>query len=71
MGICPEFEFVLDPDHRHFGNRSMGLDRFLDFPGAQAMAGDVDDVVGAPEDGEVTFVILDRPVEGRIDQGIP
>jgi hypothetical protein len=27
------------------------------------VAGDVDDVIGAAKDGEVTVVILDRPVE--------
>jgi hypothetical protein len=32
------------------------------------MAGDVDHVVGTAEDGEVAVVVLDRPVEGGINQ---
>jgi hypothetical protein len=34
------------------------------------MAGDVDHVVGTAEDGEITVLVLDRPVVGGVNQRI-
>jgi hypothetical protein len=61
-------ELIGDADHRAPRRwRRCGSDRLLDLAGAQAVAGDVDDVVGAAEDEVVAVLVADAPVEGGID----
>src|SRR2546430_6854355 len=46
----------------------MHADRLLDLARAEAVAGDVDHVVGAAEDEVVPVLVADSPVEGGVDQ---
>ena len=62
---------VGDADHRDLGDVRMAGDALLDLARAQAVAGDVDDVVGAAEDEEVAVVVADAPVEGAVDHAGP
>jgi hypothetical protein len=61
-------ELVGHAHHGHLGDRRVGLHGLLDLAGAQAVAGDVDHVVGAAEDLVVAGVVLDAPVEAGIHQ---
>src|SRR5947207_5803365 len=46
----------------------MHAGRLLDLARAEAVAGDVDHVVGAAEDEVVPVLVADSPVEGGVDQ---
>jgi hypothetical protein len=61
------FNWSVDADHGHFGDGTVALHGLLDLARAEAVAGDVDDVVGAAEDVVVALLVLDAPVEGGID----
>jgi len=50
-------EFVVQAHHGDFDDGRMRLQGLLDFPGAEAVAGGVDDVVGAAEDEKVAVGI--------------
>src|SRR6202034_875728 len=51
------FDLVLDAEHGAFRDVRVRGDDFLHAGGRQAMASDIDDVVGPPEDGEIAVVI--------------
>ena len=57
-----------DADHRDLGDVRVRLHRFLDLARAEAMAGDVDHVVGAAEDEVVAVGVARGPVERRVDE---
>ena len=59
---------VGDTDHRNFGDVGMRLHGLLDLTGANAMAGDIDHIVGTTEDEGITIGVAHTPVEGRIQQ---
>ena len=61
-------ELIGDADHGDLGDRRVRLHGFLDLAGAEAVAGDVDHVVGAPEDEVVAVVIAHGPVRGGVQQ---
>ena len=46
----------------------MAGDAFFDFACAQAVAGDVDHVVGAAQNEEVAVLVAHAPVEGAVNQ---
>ena len=60
------FERIGDADHRDLGDVRVRLHRLLDLARAEAMAGDVDHVVGAAEDEVVAVLVADAPVERRV-----
>ena len=62
------FTAIGDADHRDLGDVRMRLHRLLDLARAEAVAGDVDHVVGAAEDEVVAVVVACPPVERRVDQ---
>src|ERR1700722_13426079 len=62
-------DLVLDAKHGAFRNVRVPCDHFLHPAGRQAMAGDVDDVVGPPEDGEIPVVIDETRVGGFVIAG--
>ena len=63
-------ERVGHADHRALGDRRVAGDRLLDLARAEPVAGDVDHVVGPPEDEVVAVVVADAPVEGRVDEPV-
>ena len=64
-------ERIGDADDRDLGDVRMARDALLDLARAEAVAGDVDHVVGAAEDEVVAVVVADAPVEGVVDAGGP
>ena len=60
-------ELVGHAHHRHLGHGRMAGDALLDLARAEAVAGHVDDVVGAAEDEEVAVLVAHAPVEGGVD----
>src|SRR5208282_4059565 len=62
-------EIVGTADHRGFGNERVGHERRLDLHGPQPVAGDVEHVVDAAHDGEVSGLLVpDRAVAGQIER---
>src|SRR5688572_20474499 len=59
-------DVVREADHRGFGDLRMRNERALDFRGADAMAGDVHDVVYAARDPPVTVLVAARAVAGEV-----
>ena len=49
-------------NHSHFGNTLVVLDGFFDLTGAKAVAGNVDHIIGAAQNREVTVLVFDGPV---------
>jgi hypothetical protein len=64
-------ELVGHAHHGHFGHIRVAGDALFDFARAQAVAGDVDDVVGAAQDEEVAVLVADAPVEGAVQPAWP
>ena len=58
------FEGVGDADDAAFGDGGVGGDGLFDGAGAEAVGGDVDDVVGAGHDGDVTVFVNHARVAG-------
>jgi hypothetical protein len=69
IGIWP-FSWSATPTTATSAIAGWALHGFLDLARAEAVAGDVDDVVGAAEDEVVAVVVLDAPVEGGIDHAV-
>ena len=63
------FQFVFRADHRAFGYGRVGGQDFLHLAGGEAMAGDVDDVVGATHDPDVAVVVDRSSIAGAIPAG--
>jgi hypothetical protein len=61
------FELIGHADHGDLGHHRVAGDAFFNFAGAQAVAGHVDDVVGAAQNEEVTVGVADAPVKGAVD----
>ena len=59
-------DLVLDAEHRAFGHVGMRRDDFFHAASRKPMAGDVDDVVGPPEDGEIAVGIFESGVGGLV-----
>ena len=64
-GIWP-LSWSATPTTAHLGDVRVRVDRLLDLARAEAVAGDVDHVVGAAEDEVVAVLVADAPVEGRV-----
>ena len=60
------FEVVRASNDSRFGDAWMADERAFDFGGADAMAGDVEDVVDAADDPEVTVFVLAAAVACEI-----
>src|SRR5205085_10864912 len=63
--------FIRDRHHRCFGDLRHDEACGLQLLGAEAVTGDVDDVVDAAEDAEVAFLALHRPVAGEVRPVLP
>src|SRR5262249_8256607 len=61
------FNFVRSADDGCFRHLWMRHQRRFHFHGAQAMAGDVDDIVNAPHDPEIPVLIFAGPVAGEVN----
>ena len=61
-------ELIGHAHHRHLGHVRMRRDALLDLARAQAVPGDVDHVVGAPQNEEVAIGVLDAPVKSAVHQ---
>ena len=62
-------EAVGDADHRAFGHIGMGRQHLFHAAGGEAMAGDVDDVVGAAHDVEVAVLVPVAGIGGLVVAG--
>src|SRR6266566_8075970 len=60
------FQFVRTADHSRFSDSFVSHQRRLDFHGAEAMAGNVDDIVDAPHDPEISVFIFACAVAGEV-----
>ena len=61
------FQLIGDADHRDFGDIRMILHRFLNLTRAEAMARNVDHVVGTAHDEVITVGVAGSPVKGGVD----
>jgi hypothetical protein len=66
---APALQLVGDADHGAFGDVRMGGEHLLHAAGRQAVAGDVDDVVGAAHDVEIAVLVDEAGIGGLVVAG--
>ena len=57
-------------DHRRLADGGVADQRRLDVGGADAVAGDVEDVIGAAENGDVAILVVGGDVAGDVHPGM-
>src|SRR5260370_40443281 len=64
---CLATHFILCPTRGSFRDRRMRTDRFFDLAGPQTVSGNIDHIVGAAQNEEVTICVLDCIIERGIE----
>src|SRR5712691_8824583 len=60
------FEIIRSADHRGLGNFWMADERALDLRGADAMAGNIEDIIDAANDPEIAVFVLPAAITGEV-----
>ena len=62
------FQLIVHANHGDFGNIGMRLNGLFDLARAEAMAGNIDDIVGAAKNEIVAVLVAMSPVERGVNQ---